>query len=72
MKQAEQLSGIRRQAYKLVINHSPPSMHIDRELELTRLTTTALLMGIDESWLATHLENDCLDVITKRVKRSLH
>jgi hypothetical protein len=66
------LQGIERKAYKLVINHCPPSLHIEKELELTKLTTTALLIGIDEQWITLQLENCYATAISKRIKQSIH
>lgn len=72
MEQAKRFDGTQRQAYRLVINHCPPTLSVDLELKLTRLTATALLVGIEESWLVTHLQHGRADTITERVKRSLH
>ncbi len=66
------LQGIEKKAYRLVINHCPPSLHIEKELELTKLTTTALLIGIDEQWVASQLENCYAKAISERIKQSIH
>ena len=64
--------GIEKKAYKLVITHCPPSINIDLELELTKLTTTALLVEIDECWIASQLEHCSTDIISKRIRQMMH
>ncbi|GGK80535.1 hypothetical protein GCM10007941_33630 [Amphritea balenae] len=64
--------GHERRAYRLVLNHCPPELDSQKELEFTKLIVTALLLGIDEEWVASQLERGCVDVIAARVRQSIH
>lgn len=64
--------GIEQKAYRLVINHCPPAINVELELELTRLAATALIVGIDECWVASQLENCSVEAISVRIRQSMH
>lgn len=64
--------GHERRAYRLVLNHCPPDLDSQKELELTKLVITALLVGIDEEWVSEQLEMGSSEVIADRVKQSIH
>ncbi len=67
-----QVKGINKEAFKLVICHCPPSLDPEIEIRLTKLVTTALLVGIERDWLMERLE-DCDEAnICRRIRLSIH
>lgn len=64
--------GHERRAYRLVLNHCPPSLNVERELELTKLATTALIIGLDEDWVASQLASSSAKVILEQIRKSIH
>ncbi len=63
---------IEHRAYKLVLYNYPLHASPLHEIRLTKLITKALLIEIDESWLADMLIQDAEDKIKKRIQASLH
>ena len=65
-------ANIEHRAYKIVLYNYPLHASPSDEIRLTKLITTALIIEIDESWLADMLIQDAEDKIRKRIQASLH
>jgi hypothetical protein len=66
------IGNIEHRAYKLVLYNYPLHASPLHEIRLTKLITKALIIEIDESWLADMLIQDAEDKIKKRIQASLH
>ena len=66
------IGNIEHKAYQLVLYNYPMHASPSLEIRLTKLITTALIIEIDEFWLADMLIQDAEDKIKKRIQLSLH
>lgn len=67
-----QVEGINKEAFKLVICHCPPSLDPEIEIRLTKLVTTALLLGIERDWLMERLADCDEHSISQRIRLNIH
>ena len=66
------IGSIQHRAYKLVVYNYPLHAGPSLEIRLTELITKALIIDIEEQWLANMLNQDAAEKIEVRIKQSLH
>jgi hypothetical protein len=66
------IGSVQHRAYKLVVYNYPMTANPSLEIRLTKLITKALIIDIDERWLANMLNQDAAEKIEMRIKQSLH
>lgn len=66
------IGNIEHRAYKLVVYNYPFHPNPSLEIRLTKLITKALIIDIEEQWLANMLNQDAAEKIEVRIKQSLH